>query len=350
MAQGYLHASERFWQMEVYRHAGAGTLSELFGPSTVKQDTFIRTLGLRQAGERDLAALSDEGKAALDAYAAGVNAWIDAHRGSLGLPFVVIGLKAGLGGGLGGYDPAPWTPADSTTFAKLQALVLGGNFDSEVFRTAADLRLGDKAMTDQLFPAYPSGHRSRSRPARPDRAERGPAGRAGRPGPRRRVAWHRQRATTAAVSAPAPRRRAGWLDLGHIADSVLSVTGLDKATGSGADHGIGSNDWVVGPSKSATGHALLANDPHLGLDMPSVWVMNGLHCRQPSPACRYDVVGVSFPSVPAVILGHNERIAWGATNVGPDVAGPVPGAGRPEGPRPTTCSRARRSRSRSATR
>ena len=311
MAQGYLHASERFWQMEVYRHAGAGTLSELFGKSTIPQDTFIRTLGLRQAGERDLAALSDEAKAALDAYAAGVNAWIDAHRGNLGLPFVVIGLKAGLGGGLGGYDPAPWTPADSTTFAKLQALVLGGNFDSEVFRTAADLRLGDKSMTDQLFPAYPSGAPIEV-----------PTGATGSGGAAAGGASGAIPSTPESGTAPASTdaaAAAGWLDLGHIADSVLSITGLDKAAGASADHGIGSNDWVVGPSKSATGHALLANDPHLGLDMPSVWVMNGLHCRTARPDCTYDVVGVSFPSVPSVILGHNARIAWGATNVGPDV-------------------------------
>ncbi len=317
MAQGYLHASERFWQMEVYRHAGAGTLSELFGKSTVKQDTFIRTLGLRQAGERDLAALSAEAKAALDAYAAGVNAWIDAHRGNLGLPFVVIGLTSGLGGGLGGYDPAPWTPADSTTFAKLQALVLGGNFDSEVFRTAADLRLGDAAMTDQLFPAYPAGAPIEVPSGATGGGGAGGSGTAGGPATNRTATVAHARAAAPSVDPEA--EAAGWLDLGHLADSVVSITGLDGAAGSGPAHGIGSNDWVVGPSKSATGHALLANDPHLGLDMPSVWVMNGLHCRSITQTCDYDVVGVSFPSVPSVILGHNARIAWGATNVGPDV-------------------------------
>ena len=320
MAQGYLHASERFWQMEVYRRAGAGRLSELFGKTTLKQDTFIRTLGLRQAGQADLDAMSPDSKGALQAYADGVNAWLDAHRGSLDLPFVVIGLKAGLGGGLGGYEPEPWTALDSTTFAKLQALVLGGNFDSEVFRQAADARLGDRALTDQLFPAYPA-----------DAPVEVPAGAAGSGGAgasgstgttatgEGAVAMRGTGATAGAGAAIDDATAAGWLDLGHTAQSVLAITGLDKASGLGSDRGIGSNDWVVGPSKSATGHALLANDPHLGLDMPSVWFINGLHCRQPRASCPYDVAGVSFPSVPGVILGHNERIAWGATNVGPDV-------------------------------
>ena len=99
----------------------------------------------------------------------------------------------------------------------------------------------------------------------------------------------------------------------------MQIAGLDAAAGLASDHGIGSNNWVVAPSKSATGGALLANDPHLGISMPSIWYMNGLHCRTVGEACPYDVAGVSFPGVPGVVLGHNARIAWGATNVGPDV-------------------------------
>lgn len=320
MAQGYLHASERFWQMEVYRRAGAGRLSELFGTTTLKQDTFIRTLGLRQAAQADLDAMSPEGKAALQAYADGVNAWLDGHRGSLGLPFVVVGLKAGLNGGLGGYQPEAWTPLDSTTFAKLQALVLGGNFDSEVFRQAADAKLGDRALTDQLFPAYPAGA--------PIEVPTGAAGSGGAGASATRgtaatgsgdVATRGPGATAGGDATIDDAASAGWLDLGHIAQSVSKTTGLDAAGGLGSDRGIGSNDWVIGPSKSATGHAMLGNDPHLGLDMPSVWFINGLHCRQPGAGCPYDVIGVSFPGVPAVVLGHNERIAWGATNMEGDV-------------------------------
>ena len=83
--------------------------------------------------------------------------------------------------------------------------------------------------------------------------------------------------------------------------------------------GVGSNNWVVAPSHSVTGGALLANDPHLGFNMPSVWYVNGLHCRPISDACPFDVAGVTFPGTPGVIAGHNGRIAWGVTNVNPDV-------------------------------
>src|SRR5439155_20243110 len=92
----------------------------------------------------------------------------------------------------------------------------------------------------------------------------------------------------------------------------------DSSAGGIGGHGVGSNDWVVSGAHTASGKPILANDPHLGYGLPSVWFMNGLHCRSVSAACPFDVVGVSFPGAPAVILGHNARIAWGATNVGPD--------------------------------
>ena len=110
-----------------------------------------------------------------------------------------------------------------------------------------------------------------------------------------------------------------WRDVAALSERVLGLAGLDAGAGLAADHGVGSNNWVVGPSKTASGRALLANDPHLGIGMPSVWFMNGLHCREVSEACPFDVAGVSFPGVPAVILGRNATIAWGATNIDPDV-------------------------------
>jgi penicillin amidase len=112
LAQGYVHAQERMWQMEVWRHISAGRLSELFGTSTLDEDRFIRTLGWRSAAARDLEALAPDTRAAVDAYAEGVNAWLTDHKGNLGLSFVVSGLKAGIGG-LGGYDPEPWTALDT---------------------------------------------------------------------------------------------------------------------------------------------------------------------------------------------------------------------------------------------
>jgi len=316
LAQGYVHAQERFWQMEVWRHIGAGRLSELFGATTLKEDEFIRTLGWRQAAQRDLDAASPELKADLQAYADGVNDWLAANRGKLGLAFVVEGLKAGLGGGVGGYDPEPWTPLDSATWALVQAWSLGDNFDSEIFRVLADAKLGDPARTDELTPPYPA-----TGPVIVPSGEPGSGGAGADLNP-----------ATAAVSGPSgadaaatPRtsltaaQADGMRALAALGQTIAASAGIDPAQGLVGDHGVGSNNWVVAASKSATGHALLANDPHLGISMPSVWIMNGLHCRVVSVACPFDVTGVSFPGDPLVILGHNARIAWGATNLGPDV-------------------------------
>jgi penicillin amidase len=112
---------------------------------------------------------------------------------------------------------------------------------------------------------------------------------------------------------------AAWRDLAAIGDRIGRLAGLDAGSGIASDHQLGSNNWVVSPSKSASHRALLANDPHLGISMPSVWFINALRCRTISAACPYNVAGVSFPGGPGVILGHNDRIVWGATNVGPDV-------------------------------
>ncbi|TMC65439.1 MAG: penicillin acylase family protein, partial [Chloroflexi bacterium] len=149
LAQGYVHAQERMWQMEVWRHISAGRLSELFGPSALDTDRFVRTLDWRGSAERDLKALSPDARAALDAYADGVNAWLDVHRGSLSLPFVVSALQSGKGG-IGGYDPERWTAVDSLAWQKVEAWDLAGNLNSEIFRMLADDRLGDPARTDQL--------------------------------------------------------------------------------------------------------------------------------------------------------------------------------------------------------
>ena len=153
LAQGYAHAQERMWQMEVWRHISAGRLSELFGEASLDTDKFIRTLDWRGAAQRDLDAMPQDVRDALQAYADGVNAWLADHAGSFGPPFVVAGLLAGTGG-IGGYTPEPWTPLDSAAWQKVQAWNLGGNMDTEIFRLLADARLGDPARTDQLFPAY----------------------------------------------------------------------------------------------------------------------------------------------------------------------------------------------------
>jgi penicillin G amidase len=308
VAQGYVHAQERMWQMEVWRRISAGRLSELFGASSLEQDRFIRTLGLRGAAERDLAALSAETRATLDAYVAGVNAWLDANRGNLGLAFVITGA-----------DPEPWTVLDTLAWGKVQAWNLAGNMSSEVFRFLADARLGDPSRTDELFATrefgpviVPAPDIDRSPDIDPLATEDGGTAR-----------------TTARIARPPDPLPAqhltegeagAWRDLPSIGDDLLRLAGLDgSAGGLASDHGIGSNNWVAAPALSTTGGALLANDPHLGISMPSIWFVNGLHCETVGDACPFDVAGVTFPGVPGVVLGHNARIAWGATNAAVDV-------------------------------
>jgi penicillin G amidase len=308
MAQGYVHAQERMWQMEISRRIGAGRLSELFGESLVDRDRYIRTLGWRVAAERDLAAMAPESVAILRAYADGVNAWISEHQGRLATPFVVAGLLSGSGG-IGGFELEPWTPLDTATWQKVQAWSLGGNADAEIFRFLADAHLGDPARTNELFPPYD--------PSAPVITPRGLDGAGGAGAQDGAAAAQADVIATAPANLSAEHATALG-DLGRLGSSISAFAGLDEGVGLVGDHGLGSNNWVVSGDHTRSGKPILANDPHLGFGMPSVWIINGLHCREVSDACPWDVVGVTFPGAPAVVLGHNARIAWGATNVNPD--------------------------------
>jgi penicillin amidase len=328
MAQGYVHAQERMWQMEISRRIGAGRLSELFGTSQIDTDKYIRTLGFRVAAARDLQAMSATSKAILQAYSDGVNAWIDEHNGRLSTPFVVAGALSGTYD-IGGYRLEPWTPLDTATWQKVQAWSLGGNVDSEIFRLLADARLGDAKRTDELFPPYdpkaPIITTSDNQGDGGAPQKKGATSDAGAPATVTGAPATPASATTAASSSPAgvvnPISTAyatALVELGNRAGDVAVLAGFDGGTGLVGEHGVGSNDWVISGAKTQSGKPILANDPHLGFGMPSVWIINGLHCRSVGAACPWNVVGVTFPGAPAVVLGHNARIAWGATNVNPD--------------------------------
>jgi penicillin amidase len=334
-AEGWLHASERMWQMEIWRRLGAGRLAELFGRAEVKSDAFVRTLGWRQAAARDLAAADPATRQALDAYASGVNAWLSTHRmGSL--PFVVTGLL-GAGGGLAGYTPEPWTALDTLTWAKVEAWSLGGNMDTEVFNALLAGRVDAQAVDELTPPLSRPGWPVIVPTGAPGSGGAGAAGSAGATASEDATASAGAVGTAAATpdgagttgaTAPAALATAGssttgpattaLLDIAGLGDQVAAAAGFASA-GQAGPAGLGSNDWVVSGAHTASGHPMLANDPHLGVMMPSIWYMIGLHCRPVTVACPYDVAGVSFPGAPGVILGHNARIAWGFTNVNPDV-------------------------------
>jgi penicillin amidase len=255
-AQGYVHAQDRLWQMEMNRRIGSGTLSAALGPTTLETDRFLRTIGLRRAAEKDWALMDDGTKVLMQAYADGVNAFIESHRGRLPLEFTLLGV-----------DPAPWTPVDTLAWGKVMAYDLGGNYSMELLRARFIAEFGQEMVT-QLIPPY---------------AADGP------------------------VIIPPEARSYAWLRGAPAgADPLAAFLGEPRAE-------FGSNNWVVHGSRTATGKPLLADDTHLGLEMPSIWYENGLH------GGRFDVVGYSFPGVPMVIIGHNRDIAWGVTNLGPDV-------------------------------
>jgi penicillin amidase len=282
MAQGFVHAQDRFWQMDFWRHVGSGRLAEMFGESQAETDAFIRTMGWPRLAEMEYTQADPELRSILDAYAAGVNAYLGQRQGaSLSLEYVILGLLNPS------YEPEPWTPVHSLTWAKAMAYDLGGNADVEMRRAALLAKLPAERVAD-LFPAYPADH--------PVIVE-GFGGSA-----------------TASV-APDGTLAAADEPLARIA---ARFDRLNRLTGGGIP-GLGSNNWVIGPDRTTTGGPLLANDMHLGIRMPSIWYENALHCEPAGPDCRFQVEGFSFAGLPAVIVGHNDRIAWGVTNVNPDV-------------------------------
>jgi penicillin amidase len=285
-AQGYVHAQDRLWQLEFNRRVAAGRLSEVLGSATVETDTYLRTLGLYRAAQADAAALDPETRAALEAYAKGINAFVASHQDSLPLEFVILGFK-----------PEPWTPADTLGWGKVLAQNLGGNMDAEIWRSRVIARLGAERAAD-LEPPYPADgpfivpELGGTSSLTPDEAFQGWAEAGALDDASLAALADRQNALNALLIA------ADWQ---QVSRDVVS------------DEGIGSNNWVVAGSRTESGKPLLANDPHLGIQMPSIWYE--IHLT----GGGMDVVGASFPGAPAVIIGHNQRIAWGVTNVGPDV-------------------------------
>jgi penicillin amidase len=279
VAQGYVHAQDRFWQMDFWRHIGQGRLSELFGESQLETDLFLRTLGFGALAAEEYAMLDDQARAVLDAYAEGVNAYLDERSGTrLSFEYGVLALQTR------GYEPDPWDPIDTLSWAKMMSWDLGGNMDFEIERAVLAGSF-TTSQVEELFPAFPDDHPV----IVPDSLQ--PAASAERP---------------------------GFVDPSVIAlfeGLAGSLARVDALLGEGGPE-IGSNNWVIAGSRTSTGMPLLANDPHLSIQMPSIWYEIGLHC---DGSCPFDVAGFSFAGVPGVIIGHNERIAWGVTNLGPDV-------------------------------
>jgi len=286
-AQGYSQAQDRWWQMEFFRHIPAGRLSELIGRENgLEADRLFRSYGFREVVERELSDTYDaQMVAVLQAFADGVNAYITNRApGDLALEYNVLGLT-GIH-----IQVEPWTPADTLMWGKFMAWNLSENADRELTRSRVIEALGE-AMTDQWAPPWPFGEKPT-------------------------ILQPEDLPISDSSLTTQSQREASLIDADttmNKVNAVLAQWGFTR----GAD--IGSNNWVAAGSMTQSGKPLLANDPHLGIQMPSIWYEIGLHCQPVSDACPYNVTGFTFSPAPGIVIGHNDHIAWGFTNVGADV-------------------------------
>ncbi len=261
-ALGFVHAQDRLWQMEMSRRLGSGRLAEILGPNALEADRFMRTLGLRRVAEANLAHYDAETRRLLDAYVAGVNAHL-ARRPVLPPEFWLLGVS-----------PEPWSAVDSIVWTKVMAWDLGGNWRSELLRMYLSRTLAT-ARIQEFLPPYPGD----APPRLPD-----------------------LRALYLGME-----KRPGQTPVFSLGSDPDSLSGSDP------DILAGSNSWAVSGARSASGKPLLAADPHLGLTAPPVWYFAHLH------APGIDAIGDTLPGVPGILVGRNDRIAWGLTNTGADV-------------------------------
>ncbi|MEO3928560.1 penicillin acylase family protein [Micromonosporaceae bacterium B7E4] len=297
-AQGYVHAQDRFWEMDLRRRVTSGRLAELFGKDLVGSDMFLRTLGWRQVAEAEWALLSPETQRYLTAYADGVNAWIEQTGGSAAnarkaLQYALLDLRNS------GYRVEPWVPVDSLAWLKATAWDLRGNMHEEQNRAVLLAAGLTRAQVAELFPDYP--YATHAPAVTGGRIVDGAFDPAAQPGGAAGGA--------AAGGVPAEDLTAAAGTLGAVSAAVDAVPYLIGGPGTG----IGSNAWVVSGALTESGAPILTNDPHLGVSMPGPWYQMGLHC-----ACGYQVAGFTFAGLPGVMIGHNARIAWALTNLGVD--------------------------------
>ena len=275
-AQGYVTAQDRLWQMDVMRRFGGGELSEILGDDLLKLDREQRILGLRAAAKKSLEMASPRDRSYYDAYARGVNAFISTHSSKLPVEFRILG-----------YAPKPWSPEDSVVVANSMVKDLNYHYFFDALDRERILAKLGPELTADLFV-------NRS--------------------------WHDRPPTVMREDLNEPDTNKGDSDEDDEDDSpdnsVTQVSGPILARGGLPTEGLpvnGSNDWVVSGAHTVTGKPLLSNDMHLGHQMPNLWYEAHLHSG------TFDVAGVTLPGMPYVIVGHNQRIAWGFTNVGPTV-------------------------------
>lgn len=273
-AQGYVTAQDRLFQMDLMRRAAAGELSEVVGEVALKHDRQQRILGIRAAAEKGIAAITPEDRQQFNAYAQGVNAFIKWHGERLPLEFRLLH-----------YTPRPWNVQDSLMIAYQMVQTLSTSPRDALTRERILAKLGPELTSDLYVNTSWRDHPPGADPPTPE--------------PLPPVS---DKSSRTAVIFASP----------HRITELLWQPWLEPFFRNG-NFPIGSNNWVVSGAHTVTGKPLLSNDMHLGHQMPNLWYE--AHLRSGS----FDVAGVTLPGYPYVIVGHNQRVAWGFTNVGPTV-------------------------------
>lgn len=319
-AQGFVSAQDRFFEMDLRRHIASGRLAELVGSAGVAADKAIRTMGWRKVAEEELPTLAPSTRRYLGAYADGVNDYLAkaGEPANLAVEYQVLGAQ------LPDYRVEQWSAVDSLVWLKAMAYDLRGNFSDELTRGRLTGTLG-AALVDTLYPPYPTTDHvpilsaEQWSPTRSSPQSFVPA--ALTTTSTARAALVSPATTTPKISASAALAALPELADPEVTTALTSASALLDAVVPmfGRGEGIGSNSWVVGPSLTKSGKPLLANDPHLGVSIPGIWSQVGLRCRTVTPECPFTVSGFALAGVPGVVIGHNATVAWGFTNLGPDV-------------------------------
>ena len=276
-AQGYVHAQDRFWQLEFWSHLSTGRLASLIGEPGVGADLLFRTFGFHKVALEEYESLEPEFKNDLINYTAGINAYIESRpQNRLSLEHFVLQFLNPE------YVVGTYEPHYPLAWAKMMAYDLNGNYTSEISNSKTFNTLSPE-IYNLLIPPYPEEH--------PYIVEE----------------WE-GRGTFASTG------KANNFQQMTQSFFIKYVT-KDMQT----NQSLGSNSWVVDGTLTDTGLPLLANDPHLSVQLPAIWYENGLHCFPKNRDCQLDTVGFSFAGSPYVIIGYNSDIAWGLTNMGPDV-------------------------------
>jgi penicillin amidase len=282
-AQGYVTAQDRLWQMDTLRRHAAGELAEILGPGLVQHDKLQRYLQLRAAADRGAASLTLDQHRELEAYARGVNAFINDHLNNLPLEFHLLH-----------YTPRPWTPRDSL----LVSLVMWQDL-STTFTTKLDREELARHLPPSLLPdLYPVGSWRDHPPTQP---------------PADLTTPH----DVEEIPLDKTQSQLEHLSIPATTNDLLTLTSFLNPTCN--DCRAGSNNWALAGTHSSTGKPLVSNDMHLGLRVPDIWYEAGLHIASNGSGPTLDVVGFTLPGLPWVVVGRNSHIAWGVTNLGGDV-------------------------------